>query len=248
MKILVCISSVPDTTAKIEFTNGGKELDKNGVQFVINPYDEFSLTRAIWFQEKQGAKITVVTVGDVSVEPIIRKALATGADDAIRVNADPKDSFFVATQIAKVAKEGGYDFILAGRESIDYNGGAVPGMVAGILGHSFINGCIELEVEGTNITASREIDGGKEVVKTQLPVVVAGQKGLVAESDLRIPNMRGIMQARTKPLSVVEPVSVEEKNKLVGFTKPASRSAVKLVSPDNIKELVRMLHEDAKAI
>jgi electron transfer flavoprotein beta subunit len=248
MKILICISSVPDTTAKIEFANGGKELDKNGVQFVINPYDEFSLTRAIWFQEKQGAKITVITVGDASVEPIIRKALATGADDAIRVNADPKDSLFVATQIAKIAKEGEYDLILAGRESIDYNGGAVPGMVAGLLGYGFVNGCINLEISGTDVSASREIDGGKENIKTQLPVVIAGQKGIVAESDLRIPNMRGIMQARTKSLSVVEPESVEEKTKLVGFTKPAARSSVKLVTPDNIKELVRMLHEEAKVI
>ncbi len=248
MKILVCISSVPDTTAKIEFTNGGTELDKNGVQFVINPYDEFSLTRALWFQEKQGAKITVVTVGDVSVEPVIRKALATGADDAIRVNAEPTDSLFVANQIAKVAKDGGFDLILTGRESIDYNGGAVPGMVAALLGYGFVNGCIELEVEGEAVTASREIDGGKENIKTQLPIVIAGQKGIVSESDLKIPNMRGIMQARTKTLAVVESEASEATTKVLGFTKPPVRSAVKLVAADNIKELVRMLHEDAKVI
>ncbi|MFA9290046.1 MAG: electron transfer flavoprotein beta subunit/FixA family protein [Solirubrobacteraceae bacterium] len=248
MKILVCISSVPDTTAKIEFTNGGTELDKNGVQFVINPYDEFCLTRAIWFQEKQGAKITILTIGDVSVEPVMRKALAIGADDAIRVNADPKDSLFVAKQIAKVAKEGEFDIILAGKESIDYNGGAVPGMVAALLGYGFVNACIGLEIDAANVTALREIDGGKESIKTQLPIVIAGQKGIVEESELKIPNMRGIMQARTKSLSVVEPEATEQKIKLVGFTKPASRSAVKLVDPNNIKELVRMLREEAKAI
>ncbi len=248
MKILVCISSVPDTTAKIEFTNGGTELDKNGVQFVINPYDEFCLTRAIWFQEKQGAKITILTIGDVSVEPVMRKALAIGADDAIRVNADPKDSLFVAKQIAKVAKEGEFDIILAGKESIDYNGGAVPGMVAALLGYGFVNACIGLEIDAANVTALREIDGGKESIKTQLPIVIAGQKGIVEESELKIPNMRGIMQARTKSLSIVEPEATEQKIKLVGFTKPASRSAVKLVDPNNIKELVRMLREEAKAI
>lgn len=248
MKILVCISSVPDTTSKINFTSGGKELDKNGVQFVINPYDEFSLTRAIWLQQKQGAKITVVTVGDASVEPVMRKALAIGADDAIRINSEPKDSSFVAKQIVKIAKENSYDIIFAGRESIDYNAGAVPGLVAGFLNYSFVNCCIGLEVDGENATAIREIDGGKETVSTKLPLVVAGQKGLVEEDDLIIPNMRGIMQARKKPLMVVEPEAVEALSQAVGYEKPPSRSDVKLIEPDNIKELVRLLHEEAKAI
>lgn len=248
MKILVCISSVPDTTAKINFTGDGKEFDRNGVQFVINPHDEFSLTRAVQMQETQGAKVTVITVGDASVEPVMRKALAIGADDAIRVNANARDGFFVASQIAKAAKDGGYDLILAGRESIDYNGGEVPGFVAGILDYAFVNGCVGLTVNGTSVEAVREIDGGKETVSTQFPVVIAGQKGLVDESELRIPNMRGIMAARTKPLNVVEPEQTEQKLKAVGYTKPAERGNVTLIDKDNVGELVRLLHEEAKVI
>ena len=248
MKILVCISSVPDTTAKINFTGDGKEFDKNGVQFVINPHDEFSLTRAVQLQETQGAKITVVTVGDASVEPVMRKALAIGADDAIRVNADARDGFFVATQIAKIAKEGGYDLILTGRESIDYNGGEVPGLVAGILDYGFVNGCVGLTINGNSAEAVREIDGGKETVSGNFPLVIAGQKGLVDETELRIPNMRGIMAARTKPLNVVEPEQTESKLKVVGYQKPAERGNVKLIDKDNVAELVRLLHEEAKVI
>lgn len=248
MKILVCISSVPDTTAKINFTNDGKEFDKAGVQFVINPHDEFSLTRAVQLQETQGAKVTVVTVGDASVEPVMRKALAIGADDAIRINADARDGFFVATQLAKVAKEGSYDLIMTGRESIDYNGGEVPGFIAGILDCGFINGCVGLKVEGTTVEAIREIDGGKETDSTQFPVVVAGQKGLVDESELRIPNMRGIMSARTKPLSVVEPEQTSSNLKVLGYVKPKERGSVTMIDKDNVAELVRLLHEEAKVI
>lgn len=248
MKILVCISSVPDTTAKINFSGDGKEFDKSGVQFVINPHDEFSLTKAVQLQESQGAKITVVTVGDASVEPVMRKALAIGADDAVRVNADARDPFFVATQIAKVAKEGGYDLILTGKESIDYNGGAVPGLVAGILDYGFVNGCVGLTVNGNSVEALREIDGGKETVSGDFPLVIAGQKGLVDETELRIPNMRGIMAARTKPLNVVEAEQTESKLKVVGYVKPPSRGNVTLIDKDNVAELVRLLHEEAKVI
>lgn len=248
MKILVCISSVPDTTAKINFTGDGKAFDKNGVQFVINPHDEFSLTRAVQLQETQGAKLTVLTVGDATVEPVMRKALAIGADDAIRVNADARDGLFVATQIAKVAKEGGYDLVLTGRESIDYNGGEVPGFVAGILDYAFVNGCVGLKVEGSSVEAVREIDGGKETISAQFPVVIAGQKGLVDETELRIPNMRGIMAARTKPLNVVEAEQTSSKLNVVGYTKPAERGNVTLIDKDNVGELVRLLHEEAKVI
>lgn len=248
MKILVCISSVPDTTAKINFTSDGKEFDKNGVQFVINPHDEFSLTRAVQLQETQGAKVTVVTVGDATVEPVMRKALAIGADDAIRVNADARDGLFVATQIAKIAKEGAYDIILTGRESIDFNGGEVPGLVAGLLDYAFVNGCVGLKVEGNAVEATREIDGGKETVSAQFPVVIAGQKGLVDETELRIPNMRGIMAARTKPLNVVDAEQTTSKLKVVGYVKPAERGNVTLIDKDNVGELVRLLHEEAKVI
>ncbi|MEN9337066.1 MAG: Electron transfer flavoprotein beta subunit [Bacteroidota bacterium] len=248
MKILVCISHVPDTTSKINFVNGDTEFDTNGVQYVINPNDEFGLTRAIWFQEQQGAKVTVVNVGGPDTEATLRKALAIGADDAIRVNATPTDGFFVAKQLAEVAKNGGYDLIICGKESLDYNGGMVPGMLAGLLNYNFVNSCTELTVDGSTAKASREIDGGKEVIATQLPLVVGGQKGIVEEKDLRIPNMRGIMTARTKPLAVVEVVSADNKTKAVKFEKPAPKSAVKMVAPDNLDELINLLHNEAKVI
>ena len=248
MKILVCISNVPDTTSKINFTNGDTEFDTNGVQFVINPNDEFGLTRAIWFKEKQGATVHVVNAGGAETEATIRKALAIGADEAIRVNATPTDGFFVAKQLAEIVKEGGYDLVIAGKESLDYNGGMVPGMLAGILGYNFVNSCIGIEVEGTSAKVVREIDGGKETLSVGLPLVVGGQKGIVEEKDLRIPNMRGIMQARTKALAVKEPVAVDAKTKAVKFEKPAAKSACKLVSPDNLDELVNLLHNEAKVI
>ena len=248
MKILVCISHVPDTTSKINFTNSDSEFDTNGVQFVINPNDEFGLTRAIWFQEQQGATVTVVNVGGPETEPTLRKALAIGANEAIRINANPTDGFFVAKQLAEVIKNGGYDLIIAGKESLDYNGGMVPGMVAGLLGYNFLNSCVSLTVEGNSATASREIDGGKETVSTSLPLIIGGQKGLVEEKDLRIPNMRGIMTARTKVLTILEPVPASSETKAIKFEKPAPRSAVKLVSADNLDELINLLHNEAKVI
>ncbi|TDU43850.1 electron transfer flavoprotein beta subunit [Gelidibacter sediminis] len=248
MKILVCISHVPDTTSKINFTDGDTKFDTNGVQFVINPNDEFGLTRAMWFKEKQSASVDVINVGGPETEPTLRKALAIGADTAIRVNTSATDGFAVAKQLANVAKDGGYDLIIAGRESIDYNGGMVPGMLAQLLGANFVTNCISLEVDGTNAKAVREIDGGKETVSTTLPLVIGGQKGLVEESDLRIPNMRGIMQARQKPLNVVEPVDATKETSTVKFEKPEPKGAVKLVSPDNLDELVNLLHNEAKVI
>jgi electron transfer flavoprotein beta subunit len=248
MKILVCISHVPDTTSKINFINGDSEFDTNGVQYVINPNDEFGLTRAIWFQEQQGATVTVVNVGGPDTEPTLRKALAIGANEAIRVNANPTDGFFVAKQLAEVIKNGGYDVVIAGKESLDYNGGMVPGMIAGILGYNFLNSCTNITVDGANVTAVREIDGGKETVSTTLPVIIGGQKGLVEEKDLRIPNMRGIMTARTKALTILEPVDTAINTKAVKFEKPAPKSAVKLVSADNLDELINLLHNEAKVI
>ncbi|WP_339887619.1 electron transfer flavoprotein subunit beta/FixA family protein [uncultured Flavobacterium sp.] len=248
MKILVCISNVPDTTSKINFTNGDTEFDTNGVQFVINPNDEFGLTKAVHFKEQQGATVTVINVGLADSEATLRKALAIGADDAIRINANPTDGTFVAKQLAEVAKQGNYDLIIAGKESLDYNGGMVPGMLSADLGYNFVNSCISLTVEGNNATAQREIDGGKETLSATLPLVVGGQKGLVEEKDLRIPNMRGIMQARTKVITVVEPSNNETATKAVKFEKPAAKSAVKLVSADNLDELVNLLHNEAKVI
>ncbi|QLG44474.1 electron transfer flavoprotein subunit beta/FixA family protein [Costertonia aggregata] len=246
MKILVCISNVPDTTSKINFTDGDTKFDTNGVQFVINPNDEFGLTRAMWFKEKQGASVHVVTVGTAAVEPTIRKALAIGADEAIRVNAEPTDGYFVAQQLAEVIKNGEYDLVIAGRESIDYNGGMVPGILATLLDMNFVNTCISLEIDGETVTAMREIDGGKEKIETSLPLVIGGQKGLVEESDLRIPNMRGIMMARKKALNVVEPITADKATEDAKFEKPAPKGAVKLV--DSVDALVDLLHNEAKVI
>ncbi|MCL6219831.1 electron transfer flavoprotein subunit beta/FixA family protein [Zunongwangia pacifica] len=248
MKILVCISHVPDTTSKINFTDGDSKFDTNGVQFVINPNDEFGLTRAMWFKEKQGATVDIINVGGPETEPTLRKALAIGADTAIRINTAPKDGFQVAKELAKVASEGNYDLIICGRESIDYNGGMVPGILAGMLKANFINTCIGLEIEGDKATAIREIDGGKETLTASLPLVIGGQKGLVEESDLKIPNMRGIMQARKKPLNVVEPTGAEAATNAVKFEKPAPKGEVKLVDPENLDQLIDLLHNEAKVI
>ena len=248
MKILVCISHVPDTTSKINFTDGDSKFDTNGVQFVINPNDEFGLTRAMWFKEKQGASVDVVNVGGAETEPTLRKALAIGADSAIRVNTPATDGFQVAKELAKVVQDGDYDLVIAGRESIDYNGGMVPGMLAQLIGANFVNNCISLEIDGDSAKAIREIDGGKESLSTKLPLVIGGQKGLVEESDLKIPNMRGIMQARKKPLNVTEPVSAETKTEITKFEKPAPKGEVKLVDPENLDELIDLLHNEAKAI
>jgi electron transfer flavoprotein beta subunit len=240
MKILVCISHVPDTTSKINFTDGDTKFDTNGVQYVINPNDEFGLTRAMWFKEKQGATVAVINVGGPETEPTLRKALAIGADEAIRVNTEAKDGFAVAKELANIIKDREFDLVIAGRESIDYNGGMVPGMIAALTDANFVN--------GTSAKAIREIDGGKETVSTSLPLVIGGQKGLVEESDLRIPNMRGIMMARQKPLTVVESVGANAETTAVKFEKPVAKGAVTLVSPDNLDELVNLLHNEAKVI
>ncbi|MCY1224632.1 Electron transfer flavoprotein subunit beta [compost metagenome] len=206
------------------------------------------MTRAIWFQEQQGANVTVVNVGGPETEATLRKALAIGANEAIRVNANPTDGFFVAKQLAEVIKSGNYDLVIAGKESLDYNGGMVPGMIAGLTNSNFVNSCISLTVDGNNVKAVREIDGGKETVATTLPLIIGGQKGLVEEKDLRIPNMRGIMTARTKALTILEPVAADSNTKAVKFEKPAPKSAVKLISPDNLDELINLLHNEAKVI
>lgn len=248
MKILVCISSVPDTTSKINFTADHSAFDKNGIQWVINPLDEFSLTRAVQLQASQGATVTVLNVGSAETEPVIRKALAIGANDAVRINMEPKDSYSTAVEIANYARTGGFDVLLFGKESLDYNGSAVPGLVAQMLNLPFVNAAVGLEVSGAEGKAVREIEGGKETVSVKLPAVIAGMKGLVDEKELIIPNMRGIMSARTKPLQVVEPNASEEKVKAVSFESVPPRAAVKLVDPSNLDELVRLLHEEAKVI
>ncbi|RCL64787.1 MAG: electron transfer flavoprotein beta subunit/FixA family protein [Cryomorphaceae bacterium] len=248
MKILVCISHVPDTTSKINFSDDNKMFDNQGVQFVINPNDEFGLTRAMWFKEKQNATVDVINVGSSVTEPTLRKALAIGADKAIRIDSEPIDGFFVAKQISDYITSNPYDLIIAGRESIDYNGAMVPGLIAGLTKMNFITNCTNLEIENNFATLEREIDGGKEILTCNLPLIIGGQKGLVEESDLRIPNMRGIMQARQKPLDVIPCSDLDSKTKSIKFQKPAPREEVKLVSSDNLDQLIEMLHNEAKVL
>ncbi len=247
MKILVCISKTPDTTAKIAFTDNNTKFAEAGVQWIINPYDEwYALVKAIELKEKDASHVIhLVTVGAADAEPIIRKALALGGDEAIRININPTDSYQVATQIAEMAKQGGYDLVLTGKETIDYNGGCVGGMLAEMLDLPYVALATSLEVNGAVATVKREIEGGEETVEAPLPVVISCQKGM---AEARIPNMRGIMAARTKPLKVVEAVAGDSPMQFTEFGLPPAKAGVKLVSPDNIDELVRLLNEEAKAI
>jgi electron transfer flavoprotein beta subunit len=245
MKILVCITKTPDTTAKIAFTDNNTKFAHAGVQWIINPYDEwYALVRAIELKEKDPSVIIhLVTVGSADADPIIRKALALGGDEAIRVNAESQDTYYVASQIAAVAKQGAYDLVFTGKETIDYNGASVGGMVAELLEFPYISQAITFMLEGRSATISREIEGGEEINEVALPLVVSAQKGF---AEARIPNMRGIMAARTKPLKVVEPVAAETFTSFVQFELPAPKAGVKLIPADNPAELVRLLHEEAK--
>ncbi|NJM26110.1 MAG: electron transfer flavoprotein subunit beta/FixA family protein [Bacteroidia bacterium] len=246
MKILVCISHVPDTTSKINFIENNTRFDTNGVQFIIGPYDDYALARAIELKDSVGGTtVTVLNVGAADTEPTIRKALAIGADDAIRINAAPTDSFFVAAQIAAVAKEGAYDLILMGRESIDYNGGVVHGIVGELLGMPSLSPVMKLDIEGNTAKMAREIEGGKEYLEVNLPLVAGCQEPI---AEWKIPNMRGIMSARTKPLKVVEPQAVDSGVKAKQFELPPAKGAVKMIAPDNVQELVTLLKNEAKVL
>ena len=247
MKILVCISKTPDTTAKIAFTSNNTKFDTNGVQWIINPYDEwYSLVRAIELKEKDTSVIIhLITVGLADAEPIIRKALALGGDEAIRVNADSQDSFYIASQIAELAKQNNYDLVFTGKETIDYNGSSVGGMIAELLDMPYVSLATKFELNSNKATVNREIEGGEEVCEVDLPLVVSCAKGV---AEQRIPNMRGIMAARTKPLKAVEPANVSALTSIQSFDLPPAKAGVKLVSPDNVEELVRLLHEEAKVI
>jgi electron transfer flavoprotein beta subunit len=247
MKILVCISKTPDTTAKIAFTDNNTKFDTNGVQWIINPYDEwYALVRAIELKEKDAsAVIHLITVGLADTEPIIRKALALGGDEAIRVNTESADSFTIASQIAAVAKSGSYDLVFTGKETIDYNGSSIGGMVAELLDLPYVSLAAKFELEGNKAIITREIEGGEEINEVDIPVVVSAQKGM---AEQRIPNMRGIMAARTKPLKVIEPIGVDALTTITSFGLPPAKAGVKLVPADNVEELVRLLHEEAKAI
>ncbi|MDA0193982.1 MAG: electron transfer flavoprotein subunit beta/FixA family protein [Bacteroidetes bacterium] len=243
MKILVCITHVPDTTSRIAFTNNNSEFDNSGVQFVIGPYDDYALARAVELKEQMGGSITVLNVGEAVTEPTLRKALAIGADDAIRINARADDSFFVASQIAEVAKTENYDLILMGRESIDFNGGMVHGMVGELLGIPSLSPVMKLEVENGVATLAREIEGGKEILEALLPLVVGCQEPI---AEWKIPNMRGIMTARSKPLKVIEATTHSVATKTTSYDLPPEKGAIKMV--DDMKELARLLKEEAKIL
>ena len=246
MKILVCISKTPDTTAKIAFTEGNTKFDENGVQWIINPFDEwYALVKAIELKEKDpSATIHLVTVGTADAEPIIRKALALGGDEAIRINIQSNDSFVVASQIAAIAKEGAYDLILTGKETIDYNSACIGSMLSGLLDLPYVSLANQMTLNGNTASVKREIEGGEETCEVTLPAIVSCQKGM---AEQRIPNMRGIMAARTKPLKVVEPIAVQATTSIKNYDLPPAKSGVKLVAADNVEELVRLLKEEAKA-
>jgi len=246
MKLLVCVSKTPDTTSKIGFVNDGKEFDTAGIQYIMNPYDEwYALVRALELKEALGGSVTIINVGTADNDTVIRKGLAIGADDAVRIDADPKSALFVAKQIAEFAKAESYDIIFLGKETIDYNGAEVGSMIAEYLDLPFISYATSLELNGSTAAISRDIEGGEEALEVDLPIVVSAAKGM---AEQRIPNMRGIMMAKTKPLKVVTPVAFDDKAVTVAYTTPPQKTSVKLVDPSNMEELVRLLHEEAKVI
>ena len=245
MKILVCITHVPDTTAKISFTDDNTKFDSTGVQYIIGPYDDYALARAVELKEQSGGTVTLLNVGEAETEPTIRKGLAIGADDAIRINAQPTDAFFVAQQIAAVVKEGNYDLVLMGRESIDYNGGQVHSMVGELVGMPAVSPVMELTVDGDTATLAREIEGGKEHATIKLPFVAGCQEPI---AEWKIPNMRGIMTARSKPLDVREPVDDTVMTVTQKYEMPPAKGEVKMFSVDQMGDLVQALKNEAKIL
>lgn len=246
MKILVCISKVPDTTTKIAFTDNNTKFDESNVQYIINPYDEwYALVRGLEIKEAQGGSLTIVTVGTAADDPTIRKALAIGADDAVRINKEAKDSHDVAYQIAQYAKDNGYDMILTGKETIDYTGAQVGGMIAEMLDMPFLSHASKMDMEGNTATVQLDVKGGKQIVEVDTPFVLSAAKGM---AEQRIPNMRGIMAARTKPLNVVEPADSTAHTEVVSYELPPEKGDCKYIDPENMDELVNLLHNEAKVI
>ena len=246
MKILVCISKAPDTTSKIAFTDNNTRFEENNVQYIVNPYDEwYALVRALEIKESGGGHVTIITVGSASDDAVIRKALAIGADDAVRIDADPIDAFYTAFQIAEYAKNNGFDLVLTGKETINYNGSQVGGMIAELLDVPFVSLATKLEVNQGNLSLQREVTGGVELVEVHVPAVISCAKGM---AEQRIPNMRGIMAARTKPLQVVAPTSVEPLVEFTLYAQPSAKASCKMLQPDQMDELVNLLHTEAKVL
>lgn len=245
MKILVCITHVPDTTSKISFIDNNTKFNETGIQFIIGPYDDYALAKAVELKEANGGTVTVLNVGEVNTEPTIRKALAIGADDAIRVNANPTDSMFIAHQIAEIAKQEQYDLILMGRESIDYNSGLVHGIVGSLLNIPSISPVMVMEIEGNIARLKREIDGGKEFIEVELPFVAGCQEPI---AEWKIPNMRGIMTARSKPLNVIDPVAFSPMSETESYENFPEKGSIKLIDPENAEELIDLLKNEAKIL
>lgn len=246
MKLLVCISKVPDTTSKIAFTDGNTKFDENGVQYIVNPYDDwYALVRALELVEANGGTVTTITVGTASDDPTIRKALAIGANDAVRIDAEPTDAYFVAKQIADYAKENAFDIVFTGKETINYNGAQIGGMIAEFLNQPYVSLAEKLDIAGNIATLERDIAGGSEVIEVNTPFVLSAAKGM---AEQRIPNMRGIMAARTKPLNVVAPSSNETLTEVISYELPPAKSACKYIDADNMDELVNLLHNEAKVL
>jgi electron transfer flavoprotein beta subunit len=246
MKILVCISKSPDTTSKIAFTDGNTKFDENGVQYIVNPYDEwYALVRALEIKETSGGNVTIITVGTAADDAVIRKALAIGADDAVRIDAEATDAYFAAAQIADYAKANNFDLILTGKETINYNGSQVAGMIAEDLDLPFVSLATKLDVNGSTLRLEQEIVGGLQIVEANLPLVVSCAKGM---AEQRIPNMRGIMAARTKPLQIIPAIAVDAFTVYESYTLPDSKKACTMIDPNNMDELVNLLHTEAKVI
>ncbi len=246
MNLLVCISKTPETTAKISFTDGNSKFNQEGVQYIMNPYDEwYALVRAIELKEKHGGKVIAMNVGPASNDIVIRKALAIGADEAVRVDAEAESSMFVAKQIANYAKENAIDIVFCGKETIDYNGSEVASITAEMLDLPFISYASKMDFDGSKATIERDIEGGVEVIQVEKPFVLSAAKGL---AEQRIPNMKGIMMAKRKPLNVISAVDQVSKAKIVSYTMPEGKQAVKMIDPENMDELVKLLHEEAKVI
>lgn len=246
MKILVCISKAPDTTSKIAFTDNNSQFDSSGVQFIINPYDEwYALGKALDLKEAAGGSVSVVNVGGQDNDPIIRKALAIGADDAVRINTDPIDALFTAKQIVNFAKEGNYDMILCGKETINYNGSQVGGMIAELMDLPYVSLATKMDMQGNTASIERDIEGGTEIVEVDTPFVLSAAKGM---AEARIPNMRGIMAARTKPLKVVEATEAANATEVSSYELPPAKGQVKLIDPNKPEELLELLRNEAKVI
>lgn len=245
MKILVCISNVPDTTAKISFSGDNTQFNTAGIQFILNPYDEIALSRAMELTENGKGTVTVIHVGEISSEPTIRKALAIGADDAVRINAAPRDAYFVSNQIAHYAKDKGFDLILTGRESIDYNGSQIAAMLGELLNIPSVSIVKKIDVDGNRANVVREIEGGKEILQVSFPFIASCAEGV---AEPKIPNMRGIMSARTKPLETIEAIPVEELVKFTSYSVPSPRGSVTMISDSEVDKLVNLLHTEAKVI